>query len=172
MENPAVFLGLIFLIVAFGFKVALAPFHMWAPDVYEGAPTSVTAFMSVGPKAAGFAVMAGSYLKPLEDAGPVEQHFDAACSYYNGCGKYNGTCTDKYKKDACLQFNSACRIHAAWIIAGTPEGLASTVTYLMIYMFMNIGAFAIVIMLRREGFQVKTLMITWDLQKITRLLLR
>src|SRR4030067_2255696 len=57
MESPAVFLGLIFLIVAFGFKVALAQFHMWAPDVYEGAPTSITAFMSVGPKAAGFAVL-------------------------------------------------------------------------------------------------------------------
>ena len=56
-DNFSLLLSVIFFIVAFGFKIAAAPFHMWAPDVYEGAPTSITAFMSVGPKAAGFAVL-------------------------------------------------------------------------------------------------------------------
>ena len=54
---PLLLVGLGLMIVGFGFKVALVPFHMWTPDVYEGAPTSVTAFMSVGAKAAGFAAL-------------------------------------------------------------------------------------------------------------------
>ena len=61
-DNFSLLLSVIFLIVAFSFKIAAAPFHMWAPDVYEGAPTSITAFMSVGPKAAGFAVFGRVFL--------------------------------------------------------------------------------------------------------------
>ena len=61
-KNPVLFLAMIMLIVSFGFKVAAVPFHMWVPDVYEGAPTSVTAFMSAGPKVAGFAVLLRVFL--------------------------------------------------------------------------------------------------------------
>ena len=61
-------LAIIFLVAGFGFKVAAVPFHMWAPDVYEGAPTSITAFMSVGPKAAAFAAILRVFLEAL---GPV-----------------------------------------------------------------------------------------------------
>ena len=56
-DNPALVLGVVLLIVGFGFKIAAAPFHMWVPDVYEGAPTPITAYLSVGSKAAGFAVI-------------------------------------------------------------------------------------------------------------------
>ncbi len=61
-DNLALLLSISFFVVAFGFKIAAAPFHMWTPDVYEGAPTSVTAFMSVGLKAAGFAVLGRVFL--------------------------------------------------------------------------------------------------------------
>ena len=158
MENPAVFLGLIFLIVAFGFKVALAPFHMWAPDVYEGAPTSVTAFMSVGPKAAGFAVM-GRVL--YEAFGGMQVQWNSIliplAVITMAVGSIMALAQTNIKR--MLAYSSIA--HAGYmllgIITGTPEGLASTVNYLMIYMFMNIGAFAIVIMLRREGFQGENL---------------
>ena len=53
----AVFVGVICMMAGFGYKISAAPFHMWTPDVYEGAPTGVTAFLSVGPKAAGFAIL-------------------------------------------------------------------------------------------------------------------
>jgi|TARA_B100001964_G_scaffold220466_1_gene263542 NADH-quinone oxidoreductase subunit N len=56
-DNPALVLGVVLLIVGFGFKIAAVPFHMWVPDVYEGAPTPITAYLSVGSKAAGFAVI-------------------------------------------------------------------------------------------------------------------
>jgi len=64
--NPILFIGMGMLIIGFGFKVALVPFHMWTPDVYEGAPTSVTAFMSVGVKAAGFVALLRVLLTALD----------------------------------------------------------------------------------------------------------
>jgi NADH-quinone oxidoreductase subunit N len=156
--SPIMYLGLIFIIVAFGFKIALVPFHMWAPDVYEGAPTSITAFMSVGPKAAGFAVLgrvlfdafAGMHVQWTSILIPLAVLTMAV-------GSIIALAQTNIKR--MLAYSSIA--HAGYmllgIIAGTHEGLTSTVNYLMIYLFMNIGAFAIVIMLRREGFQGENL---------------
>lgn len=156
--NPIVYLGMIFIIVAFGFKIALVPFHMWAPDVYEGAPTSITAFMSVGPKAAGFAVLgrvlfdafAGMHVQWASILIPMAVLTMAV-------GSIVALAQTNIKR--MLAYSSIA--HAGYmllgIIAGTHGGLISTVNYLMIYLFMNMGAFAIVIMLRREGFQGENL---------------
>ncbi len=152
--SPVLYLGLIFIIVAFGFKIALVPFHMWAPDVYEGAPTSITAFMSVGPKAAGFAVLgrvlfdafAGMHVQWVSILIPMAVLTMAV-------GSIIALAQTNIKR--MLAYSSIA--HAGYmllgIVAGTHEGLLSTVNYLMIYLFMNIGAFAIVILLRSEGFQ-------------------
>lgn len=156
--DPIIYLGLIFIIVAFGFKIALAPFHMWAPDVYEGAPTSITAFMSIGPKAAGFAVLG----RVLFDAfGGMHVQWASIlvplAVITMAVGSIIALAQTNIKR--MLAYSSIA--HAGYmllgIITGTPEGLASTVSYLVIYTFMNIGAFAIVIMLRREGFQGENL---------------
>jgi NADH-quinone oxidoreductase subunit N len=125
--NPVLFLGIIFIIVAFGFKIALVPFHMWAPDVYEGAPTSITAFMSVGPKAAGFAVL-GRVL------------FDA----------FGGM---QVQWSNVLIPLAVITMAVGSIIALAQTNIKRMLAYLMIYAFMNLGAFAIVIALRSEGFQ-------------------
>ena len=74
LANPMLFLAMVMLMVSFGFKVAAVPFHMWVPDVYEGAPTSVTAFMSAGPKVAGFAVLIRIFAYTLE---PLHVHSTA-----------------------------------------------------------------------------------------------
>ncbi|MBI4847678.1 MAG: NADH-quinone oxidoreductase subunit N [Nitrospirae bacterium] len=158
VDNPIVFLGMIFMIVAFGFKIALAPFHMWAPDVYEGAPTSITAFMSVGPKAAGFAVM-GRVL--FESFGAMQLQWNSIlipiAVITIAVGSIIALAQTNIKR--MLAYSSIA--HAGYmllgIIAGTADGLTSTVNYLMIYMFMNVGAFAVVISLRREGFQGENL---------------
>jgi NADH-quinone oxidoreductase subunit N len=152
--NPVLFLGIIFIIVAFGFKIALVPFHMWAPDVYEGAPTSITAFMSVGPKAAGFAVLG----RVLFDAfGGMQVQWSNVliplAVITMAVGSIIALAQTNIKR--MLAYSSIA--HAGYallgIIAGTQAGLTSTVNYLMIYAFMNLGAFAIVIALRSEGFQ-------------------
>jgi len=157
-DSPITYLGLIFIIVAFGFKIALVPFHMWAPDVYEGSPTSITAFMSVGPKAAGFAVLG----RVLFDAFAGMQVQWAAilvpiAVITMATGSIIALAQTNIKR--MLAYSSIA--HAGYmllgLIAGTHDGLTSTINYLMIYLFMNIGAFAIVIMLRREGFQGENL---------------
>jgi NADH-quinone oxidoreductase subunit N len=153
-ENPIMYLGLIFMIVAFSFKVALAPFHMWAPDVYEGAPTSVTAFMSVGPKAAGFAVMGRVLMGAFGD---MQDQWVSILIPLAVLTMATGSIIALAQTNIKRMLAYSSIAHAGYIllgfIAGTPEGLTSSVNYLMIYTFMNIGAFAIVIMLRSEGFQ-------------------
>jgi NADH-quinone oxidoreductase subunit N len=62
---PLIYFAMGLMLVGFGFKFAMAPFHVWTPDVYEGAPTPITAFMSAGPKAAGFAILMRVFLTGL-----------------------------------------------------------------------------------------------------------
>jgi len=153
-DSPILFLGLIFFIVAFGFKIAIVPFHMWAPDVYEGAPTSITAFMSVGPKAAGFAVLGRVLFDAFGDMQVQWAGILAPLSILTmAVGSIVALAQTNIKR--MLAYSSIA--HAGYIllgvITGTPEGLTSTMNYLFIYAFMNIGAFAVVIMLRSEGFK-------------------
>lgn len=147
-------LSLIFLICAFSFKVAAAPFHMWAPDVYEGAPTSVTAFMSVGPKAAGFAAMGRVFLVAFA---PVQidwvRILIPIAILTMAVGNILALSQSNIKR--MLAYSSIA--HAGYallgLIAGSSEGLAGMMNYLLIYAFMNIGAFAVIVLLRSEGFR-------------------
>jgi NADH-quinone oxidoreductase subunit N len=152
--NPVLYLGLIFIIVAFGFKIALVPFHMWAPDVYEGAPTSVTAFMSVGPKAAAFAVLG----RVLYDAfGGLQVEWSSILIPLSVITMAAGSIIALSQTNIKRMLAYSSIAHAGYmllgVITGTAAGLTSTLNYLMIYLFMNMGAFAVVIMLRREGVQ-------------------
>jgi len=153
-DNMSLLLSVIFLIVAFGFKIAAAPFHMWAPDVYEGAPTSITAFMSVGPKAAGFAVLGRVFLVALASA-KVDWATMLIPVAILTMAVGNIVALSQTNIKRMLAYSSIA--HAGYallgIIAANNEGLASMMTYLMIYAFMNIGAFAVIIMLRSEGFK-------------------
>ena len=152
--NPVLMLSMILFAVAFSFKIAAVPFHMWAPDAYEGAPTSITAFMSVGPKAAGFAVLGRVFLVAF---GSVRIEWAAVlipiAILTMGVGNIVALSQTNIKR--MLAYSSIA--HAGYIllgiIAGTSDGMASVLTYMLIYAFMNIGAFAVVIMLRSEGFK-------------------
>jgi len=150
--NPVIFLAMIMLIVSFGFKVAAAPFHMWVPDVYEGAPTSVTAFMSAGPKVAGFAVLLRVFLYALE---PLHSHATVILAglavLTMAVGNIMALSQTNIKR--MLAYSSIA--HAGYALvglaAGGPEGAASVMLYVCIYAIMNMGAFGIVIMLRKAG---------------------
>lgn len=152
--NPVLIMALILFAVAFSFKIAAVPFHMWAPDAYEGAPTSVTAFMSVGPKAAGFAVLGRVFLVAF---GQVYVEWSSilipVAILTMAIGNILALVQTNIKR--MLAYSSIA--HAGYIligvIAGTGDGLASVLSYLLIYAFMNMGAFAVVIMLRSEGFR-------------------
>ena len=150
--NLSLTLSAMMFAVAFGFKIAAAPFHMWAPDVYEGAPTSITAFMSVGPKAAGFAVIGRVFLVAFAS---IKVDWAAVlipiAILTMAVGNIVALSQTNIKR--MLAYSSIA--HAGYallgIITGNAEGLSSTMNYLFIYTFMNIGAFAVIIMLRSEG---------------------
>ena len=150
--NPALLAALGLCLAGCCFKVAVAPFHLWTPDVYEGAPTLVTAFMSVGPKAAAFALFGRIFLFGLPDLhgqwGPV---LAVLALLTMAVGNITALCQQSLKR--MLAYSSIA--HAGYavlgILAGTAEGLAATVTYLVIYLFMNLGAFAILILLAAPG---------------------
>ena len=152
LANPVLFLAMIMLVVSFGFKVAAVPFHMWVPDVYEGAPTSVTAFMSAGPKVAGFAVLLRVFTFTLE---PLHAHSTAIISglavLTMAVGNIMALSQTNIKR--MLAYSSIA--HAGYslvgLAAGGPEGAASVMLYVFIYALMNMGAFGVVIMLRKTG---------------------
>jgi NADH-quinone oxidoreductase subunit N len=143
-------MGLIF--VGLGFKVALVPFQMWVPDVYQGAPTSVTAFMSVGAKAAGFAALgrvATYTFASLRADWIWILAILAALTMTVG----NLAALRQTNLKRMLAYSSIA--HAGYILvgiaAGNELGISATLFYLLVYAFMNVGAFAIVIIVGRSA---------------------
>lgn len=142
--------SMVLIAVAFSFKIAAAPFHMWAPDVYEGAPTSITAFMSVGPKAAGFAVVGRVFYIAFQN---IQADWTAIligiAILTMAVGNILALVQTNIKR--MLAYSSIA--HAGYmligVIPGTQESLSAMMLYMLIYAFMNIGVFAIVILLEK-----------------------
>jgi NADH-quinone oxidoreductase subunit N len=144
-HNPLFLIGCGMLIVAFSFKVAAVPFHMWAPDVYEGAPTTVTGFMSTAAKAAAFATFLLVFVRMFEIAGTSLSQVIAviaAASMIIG----NVTAVAQSSVKRMLAYSSVA--HAGYMLSGiaaaNSEGETGILFYLLVYSFMNIGAFGIV----------------------------
>lgn len=152
LDNPALLAALGMMIAAFCFKVAVAPFHFWTPDVYEGAPTPVTAFMSVGPKAAGFAVFG----RVMVSGFPMfADHWSGLLATLALLTMAVGNITALSQTSIKRMLAYSAIAHAGYallgIMAGTPAGLSATMNYLLFYGFMNMGAFAILILLSSSG---------------------
>jgi NADH-quinone oxidoreductase subunit N len=153
--SPMLLLGMLLIAVAFSFKIAAVPFHMWAPDVYEGAPTSITAFMSVGPKAAGFAVISRVFYVSFQSVKPDWTAILIGIAILTmAAGNILALVQTNIKR--MLAYSSIA--HAGYmllgIISGTLEGRQAMLTYMLIYAFMNMGAFAVVILLEK-GEEIK-----------------
>jgi NADH-quinone oxidoreductase subunit N len=145
VQNPLFLIGCGMLIVAFSFKISAVPFHMWAPDVYEGAPTPITGFMSTGAKAAAFAAFIVVFIRVFDIAGTALSQvlaLIAAASMIVG----NVTAIAQNNVKRMLAYSSIA--HAGYMLsgiaAGNREGEIGILFYLAAYTFMNIGAFAIV----------------------------
>ena len=150
--NIMLLAGMLLMLTGFAFKVAAAPFHMWTPDVYEGAPTPMTAFMSAGPKAAGFAAA----LRILLVAFPTmvadwSQLLWVLAVLTMTVGNITALRQDNIKR--ILAYSSIA--HAGYCLvgfaAGTATGTAGILFYMLSYTFMNIGAFAIIILMGKKG---------------------
>ncbi len=153
--STTLLLSMLLIAVSFCFKIAAVPFHMWAPDVYEGAPTSITAFMSVGPKAAGFAVIGRVFYVAFQNIQPDWTAVLIGIAILTmAAGNILALVQTNIKR--MLAYSSIA--HAGYmllgIITGTLEGRQAMMTYMLIYAFMNMGAFAVVIMLDK-GEEIK-----------------
>jgi NADH-quinone oxidoreductase subunit N len=153
-QDPRLILAVILVVAGVGFKIAAVPFHMWAPDVYEGAPTPITAFLSVGSKAASFAMLIRIFLEGLPAmSADWRLMFWALSIATMTIGNVAAVTQTNVKR--MLAYSSVA--HAGYvlmgIVAGTARGITATLVYLMVYSFMQLGAFAVVAVLRRRDVQ-------------------
>jgi NADH-quinone oxidoreductase subunit N len=146
--------GVAMLLVGFGFKVAAVPFHMWTPDVYEGAPTAVTAFMSVGAKVGGFAALLRIFVVALPDLVDVWAPAIAVLAALTMIiGNVVALAQTNIKR--MLAYSSIA--HAGYIlmavaaVQGSDEGVSAALFYMLAYLFSNLGAFAVVIAVERAN---------------------
>ncbi len=146
--NPLLVLGILLMGVGFAFKVSAAPFHMWTPDVYQGAPLPVTAFMSVGTKAAAFAMIVRVFAGGLVHLAPEWQAalvFVAAASMV--WGNLMAIAQSSLKRLLAYSGVAQAGYVLVGVVAGGTSGLSAVLYYLFVYMFMNFGAFAVLTLL-------------------------
>ncbi len=150
--NTMLLIGMFLILTGFCFKIAAVPFHMWTPDVYEGAPTPMTGFMSAGPKAAGFAAM----LRLLLVAFPVMKADWADLLWILAVltmtvGNFTALRQDNIKR--MLAYSSIA--HAGYALVGfaaaNATGTSGILFYMLSYAFMNIGAFAVIVLVGKKG---------------------
>jgi NADH-quinone oxidoreductase subunit N len=150
-SSPALLLAMVLLVVGFGFKVAAVPFHMWTPDVYEGAPTSVTAYMSVATKAASFAAFLRVFLEAL---GPIQDSWRILLIALSVATMAVGNVVAIAQTNIKRMLAYSSIAHAGYALIGlvvaTDLGIFSLMLYMAIYAFMNLGAFGVVIFLRKN----------------------
>ncbi len=150
--SPVLQLALILLVASLGFKVAAVPFHLWAPDAYTGAPTPVTLFISVAAKAAAFAMM----LRVLfVGFGGETASWAALVAVLSAATMTFGNVAALSQDNVKRLFAYSSIAHAGYalmgVVAGGAAGVAATMYYLFAYTFMNIGAWSMILLLRRHG---------------------
>src|SRR5687768_2876453 len=150
--RPMLLLAMIALGAGWCFKVAAVPFHMWAPDVYEGAPTSVTAFLSTGSKAASFALYARIFSEALggmrDDWAPL---LGLVAAITIMVGNWAAVTQENSKRLLAYSSISNAGYLLLGLVAHNVYGFIGLVVYLFVYTLMNMGAFGIIISLRRRG---------------------
>ncbi|MCD8570105.1 MAG: NADH-quinone oxidoreductase subunit NuoN [Alphaproteobacteria bacterium] len=157
MDTPSLgaVIGLVFLLAGIAFKISAAPFHMWTPDVYQGAPTSVTAFFAIVPKVAAIGVLMRLVFEPfapvMEQSGQI-LYFLALASLV--VGSFAAIVQTNIKR--LMAYSSIGNMGYALIgiVAGTEAGAGAVILYMIIYLIMTAGVFTIILCMRRGGLAV------------------
>jgi NADH-quinone oxidoreductase subunit N len=149
--NPGELFGIVFVMAGLSFKIAAVPFHMWTPDVYEGAPTPVTAYFGSAPKVAAVALLVRVSIEAMGSAVASWQQiliFTSLASIILGAVGAIGQTNIK----RLLAYSSINNVGFVLVglAAGTAEGVAATMTYMVVYVLMTLGSFACVLQMRGE----------------------
>ncbi len=154
--SPGLVVGIVFILVGLAFKVSAVPFHMWTPDVYEGAPTPVTLFFGTAPKVAAMGLLVRVMITPFGHL-TAQWHqlvlLVSIASMVLGALAAIGQTNIK----RLMAYSSIGHMGYALIglAAGTADGIRGLLVYLVIYVFMNVGAFACIAAMRRQGRMVE-----------------
>jgi NADH-quinone oxidoreductase subunit N len=150
--------GLVFLFAGFCFKVSAVPFHMWTPDVYEGAPTPVTAFFAAAPKIAAMAIFARATISAFPDIKLQWQQIVVFVSIASmALGAFAAIGQTNIKRLMAYSSIGHMGFALVGLAAGTPEGIQGVLVYLAIYLAMTVGTFAVILAMRRDGGMVENI---------------
>ncbi len=144
--------GIVFVAAGLAFKVSAVPFHMWTPDVYEGAPTPVTAFFSIAPKVAAVALIVRVFVEPFAGAIAAWQQIIVTVAILSMLlGAFAAVWQTNIKR--LMAYSSIGHIGYALVglAAGTQGGVEAMLVYIAIYVFMNAATFAVILAMRRDG---------------------
>lgn len=158
VDNMVLVFGLVFIVVGIAFKLGSVPFHMWVPDVYHGAPTAVTLYVGTAPEIAGAALVLRllvSGLEPLAASWVDMLTILAVLSMF--VGNVIAIAQENIKRMLAYSAISHMGFFLLGILAATPIGYGSAVFYVLIYAVMSLGAFGMIILLSRAGFEAEKL---------------
>src|SRR5690554_5555135 len=149
-RNPGVIFGLVFLLAGLAFKISAVPFHMWTPDVYEGAPTAVTAFFAAAPKVAAMALLMRVLLGPFGDLAAQWQQIVVVIALASMIlGAFAAIGQTNIKR--LMAYSSIGHVGYALVglAPGTADGAAAVMSYMAIYLVMTLGTFAVILSMRQ-----------------------
>ena len=157
-SSLGIIFGLVFILAGLAFKISAVPFHMWTPDVYEGAPTPVTAFFASAPKVAAMALLVRTMVGPFNHLVHDWQQILVVVSILSmALGAFAAIGQNNIKR--LLAYSSIGHMGFALVglAAGTQEGVSGVVIYMLIYVLTTLGVFACVLAMRRAGLQVENI---------------
>ena len=158
MDHLVLVFGVVFLVVGLAFKLGAVPFHMWLPDVYQGAPTPVTLFIGSAPKLAAFALLMRVLVDGLgELQGDWRQMLILLAALSMVLGNLVAVVQNNIKRMLAYSTISHVGFLLLGILAGTPEGYIAAMFYAIVYTLMAVGAFGVVIVLSRNGFEAENI---------------
>jgi len=158
VDNTLVVFGLVFIVAGIAFKLGAAPFHMWAPDVYQGAPTAVTMFLGTAPKLAGFALAFRLLIDGLENLSMDWQQMLMILAVLSiAIGNVVALSQTNIKRMLAYSAIAHMGYMMLGLIAGTHSGYAASLFYSIVYTIMTAGAFGIIILISRSGYEADQL---------------
>ncbi len=157
-DNVLLIFGLVFMVVGLAFKLGLVPFHMWIPDVYEGAPVAVTLFISAVPKMAGFAMAYRLLYTGLGDLhGDWQQMLSILAVVSIALGNIAAIAQSNIKRMLAYSTISHMGFMLMGLLPGTADGFGASMYYVIVYSLMSAGAFGMVILLSARGVEAEQL---------------